>query len=239
MTEVEKNSRLGTRKCRWGQSRAAMWFCSLSRCPFLSSPSALGDSHPLSILPASPFCTSTLTRGFCPSWLHSVNLQYNNMYNQGSRYLCCSSGTFKNANRKLLTGSHPAALISKVHPGFGKARDCCISPCTPKHVRTTGYFQSWACCLELCPVRWVSSPDCQGPWRRVSCCSVPFPAQVPLLLKWSAQFAQHPKIQRRAFWRVSVQLVWQIGASQEDTQHHVQQQQDLSFSVQKEPHLMY
>lgn len=42
MTEVEANSRLGTRKCRWGQCRAAIWFYSWSKFQFHQQPICFG-----------------------------------------------------------------------------------------------------------------------------------------------------------------------------------------------------
>lgn len=95
MTEVKAKSRLGIRKCRWGQSRAAIWFYSSSKVLFHQQPSCFGRFLPSFLSSSSPFCTSTPTRGFCPSSLHSVNWQYScNKYNQGSRNLWCGSGTF-------------------------------------------------------------------------------------------------------------------------------------------------
>lgn len=99
-TEVEVDSRLGARKCIWGQSRAAICFFTAGLNLFsTSSPSALGDSCPLSYF-HTPLC-GTLTRGFCPSLLHSVSCQLSWNITKVTEMFRMVAGPFKNANRKL------------------------------------------------------------------------------------------------------------------------------------------
>lgn len=92
MTEVETNSRLGTRKCRWGQSRAAIWFYSWSKFQFHQQPICFGRFLHLFL----SFSLFFLHLPEASVHLHCIEPTGNTtaVYNQGSRNLWYSSGMF-------------------------------------------------------------------------------------------------------------------------------------------------